>query len=180
MILNLVFKTWDSNENQNVQMLLPPTFQLGLLETSLRLFHIKIPKEVLLAQLPMGAFPTLFSKIWILYFWHWSCVTRTHFSSLKDREIVSCIKGLAQQEIEKANKILTSYQNNKWIYMMCLLWTGIITVEHSSIREPKGIKIRSRFMWGFFFPIFYIYLFPNFYVFFFLHIFKTSHPLPES
>lgn len=178
MILNLVSKTWDSNENQNVQML-PPTFQLGLLETSLRLFHIKIPKEVLLAQLLMGAFPTLFSKIWTLYFWHWSCVTWTHFSSLKDREIVSCIKGLAQQEIEKANKILTSYQNNKWIYMMCLLWTGIITVEHSSIREPKGIKIRSRFMWGFFSYLLHIFV-SEFLCIFFLQIFKTSHPLPES
>lgn len=101
------FQNLDSNDTQNAQML--PTFQLGLLETNLCLFHVKIPKELLLVLWrSLGAFPRLLSKICTLYFWHWSWVIWTSFSSPKDWETVSYKRiSSARNSKTKPNKILT-------------------------------------------------------------------------
>lgn len=93
--------------SQNVQIL--PTFQLGLLETNLCLFHIKIPKELLLVLWrSLGAFPRLLSKICTLYFRQWSWVIWTSFSSPEDWETVSYKRiSSARNSKTKQNKILT-------------------------------------------------------------------------
>lgn len=101
--LNCNFQKLGFNDTQNVQML--PTFHLGLLETNLHLFHIKIPKELLLAQLPVGASPTLLSKICTLYFWHWSWAIWTSFSSPTNWETASYTRtSSARNSKAKQNK----------------------------------------------------------------------------
>lgn len=126
VIFNLKFSKLGFNDTQNVQML--PTFHLGLLETNLHLFHTKIPKELLLAQLPVGAPLTLLSKICTLYFWHWSWAIWTSFSSPTNWETVSYTRtSSARNSKVKQNK--TKKNSNSIKAIGGFIWRSFSKLE---------------------------------------------------